>query len=95
MAIHLSPNPTNPILPHRCPARLRSAPLRGSANSPWGDGMRGCNRYRRMVFKSFLCAKGASRWKIAVEAGRNIADSFPLVVIACLIGSGVTETPGS
>ncbi|CAG8081935.1 unnamed protein product [Penicillium salamii] len=23
--------------------------------------MRGCNRYRRMVFKSFLCAKGASR----------------------------------
>ncbi|CAG7916914.1 unnamed protein product [Penicillium olsonii] len=61
MAIHLSPNPTNPILPHRCPARLRSAPLRGSVNSPWGDGMRGCNRYRRMVFKSFLCAKGASR----------------------------------
>ncbi|CDM35113.1 unnamed protein product [Penicillium roqueforti FM164] len=40
-----------------------------------------------------MCQRGLEVARIAVEAGRNIADSFPLVVIASLIGSGVTETP--
>ena len=36
-----------------------------------------------------MCQRGLEAVSIAVEAGRNAVDSFPLVVIASLIGSGV------
>jgi predicted metal-dependent hydrolase len=36
-----------------------------------------------------VCQRGLEAVSIAVEAGRNAVDSFPLVVIASLIGSGV------